>query len=199
MCGIAAIFAYGSAASPVDADELLAMREQMFARGPDGGGHWISDDGRVGLANRRLSIIDVSPAGAQPMFNAERSLAITFNGEIYNYAELRDRLIRDGRVFRSHSDTELLLELYAARGEAMLDELRGMFAFAIWDRNKEGLFLARDPFGIKPVYYSDKRNTLRVASQVKPLRDCGKIDLVPGPAGHVGYFLWGHVPDPYAL
>src|SRR5919198_447505 len=87
-------------------DELLAMREQMFARGPDGGGQWIAEDGRVGLANRRLSIIDVSPAGAQPMFNADRSLAITFNGEIYNYAELRQKLIREGRRFQSHCDTE---------------------------------------------------------------------------------------------
>ena len=81
----------------------------------------------------------------------------------------------------------------------MLNELRGMYAFAIWDRNKEGLFLARDPFGIKPLYYSDNGHTFRVASQVKPLRDCGKIDLAPDPAGHVGYFLWGHVPDPYTL
>ncbi|HEY6111380.1 MAG TPA: asparagine synthase (glutamine-hydrolyzing) [Chthoniobacterales bacterium] len=199
MCGIAAIFAYGSAASPVDADELLAMREQMFARGPDGGGQWISDDGRVGLANRRLSIIDISPAGAQPMFNADRSLAITFNGEIYNYAELREKLIREGRSFQSHSDTEVVLELYGARGEAMLNELRGMYAFAIWDRDKRGLFLARDPFGVKPLYYSDDGHTLRLASQVKALRAGGKIDNAPEPAGHVGFFLWGHVPDPYTF
>src|ERR1043166_4420217 len=199
MCGIAAIFAYGSAASPVDADELLAMREQMFARGPDGGGQWISDDGRVGLANRRLSIIDISPAGAQPMFNADRSLAITFNGEIYNYAELREKLIREGRSFQSHSDTEVVLELYGARGEAMLNELRGMYAFAIWDRDKRGLFLARDPFGIKPLYSSDDGRTVRLASQVKALRAGGKIDNAPEPAGHVGFFLWGHVPDPYTF
>ena len=199
MCGIAAIFAYESAARPVDADELLAIREQMFARGPDGGGQWISDDGRVGLANRRLSIIDISPAGAQPMFNADRSLAITFNGEIYNYAELRKKLIREGRRFQSHCDTEVVLELYATRGETMLNELRGMYAFAIWDRNKGGLFLARDPFGIKPLYYSDNGHTVRLASQVKALRAGGKIDNAPEPAGHVGFFLWGHVPDPYTF
>ena len=105
----------------------------------------------------------------------------------------------NGYQFRSHCDTEVLLALYETRGEAMLNELRGMYAFAIWDRNKEGLFLARDPFGIKPLYYSDNGHTFRVASQVKPLRDCGKIDLAPDPAGHVGYFLWGHVPDPYTL
>src|SRR2546421_1217125 len=199
MCGIAAIFAYGKAAPTIDGDELLAMREQMFARGPDGGGQWISDDRRVGLANRRLSIIDISPAGAQPMFNADRSLAITFNGEIYNYAELREKLIREGRRFQSHCDTEVVLELYATRGEAMLNELRGMYAFAIWDRDKRGLFLARDPFGIKPLYYSDDGHTLRLASQVKALRAGGKVDNAPEPAGHVGFFLWGHVPHPYTF
>src|SRR5437867_2090585 len=199
MCGISAILAYGSAAPPVDADELFAMREQMFARGPDGGGQWISDDGRVGLANRRLSIIDVSPAGAQPMFNAERSLAITFNGEIYNYAELRSELSAKGYQFTSTSDTEVLLALYATRGEAMLNELRGMYAFAIWDHAKQGLFIARDPFGIKPLYYCDDGHTIRLASQIKALRAGGKIDNAPEPAGHVGFFLWGHVPDPYTF
>src|SRR6185437_458582 len=125
--------------------------------------------------------------------------AIIFNGEIYNYRELRSRLSANGYQFRSHCDTEVLLALYQTRGEAMLNELRGMYAFAIWDRNKEGLFLARDPLGIKPLCYSDNGHTFRVASQVKPLRDCGKIDLAPDPAGHVGYFLWGHLPDPYTL
>jgi asparagine synthase (glutamine-hydrolysing) len=199
MCGIAAIFAYGQAAPPVDADELLAMREHMFARGPDGGGQWISEDGRVGLANRRLSIIDISVAGAQPMFNADRSLAITFNGEIYNYAELRSELLANGYQFESNSDTEVVLALYSRRGEALLSQLRGMYAFAIWDFSKGGLFLARDAFGIKPLYYSDNGHTVRLASQVKALRAGGKIDNAPEPAGHVGFFLWGHVPDPYTL
>jgi asparagine synthase (glutamine-hydrolysing) len=199
MCGIAAIFAYGESAPPVDRAEVVRMREQMFVRGPDGEGEWFSEDGRIGLGHRRLTIIDLSPAGAQPMWNTDRSLAIIFNGEIYNYRELRSQLSANGYQFRSNCDTEVLLALYETRGEAMLNELRGMYAFAIWDRNKEGLFLARDPFGIKPLYYSDNGHTFRVASQVKPLRDCGKIDLAPDPAGHVGYFLWGHVPDPYTL
>ena len=199
MCGIAATFAYGAGAPPVDRAEVIRMREQMFARGPDGEGEWFSEDGRIGLGHRRLTIIDLSPAGAQPMWNADHSLAIIFNGEIYNYRELRSQLLAKGYQFRSHCDTEVLIALYETRGEAMLDELRGMYAFAIWDRNKEGLFLARDPFGIKPLYYSDNGHTFRVASQVKPLRDGGKIDLAPDPAGHVGYFLWGHVPDPYTL
>src|SRR6185437_16018277 len=109
------------------------------------------------------------------------------------------QLSANGYQFRSHCDTEVLLALYETHGEAMLNELRGMYAFAIWDHNKEGLFLARDPFGIKPLYYSDNGQTFRLASQVKALRAGGKIDLAPDPAGHVGYFLWGHVPDPYTM
>ena len=196
MCGIAAIFAYGESAPPVDRAEVIRMREQMFARGPDGAGEWFSDDGRVGFGHRRLTIIDLSAAGAQPMWNADRSLAIIFNGEIYNYRELRSQLLASGSLqptarrangspsdspegfrgyqFRSHCDTEVLLALYETRGEAMLNELRGMYAFVIWDKRRQGLFLARDPFGIKPLYYSDNGHTFRVASQVKPLRDCGK-------------------------
>jgi asparagine synthase (glutamine-hydrolysing) len=199
MCGIAAVFAYGESAEPVDAEELVAMRERMLSRGPDGEGLWISDGRRVGLAHRRLSIIDLSPAGAQPMFNADRSLAIVFNGEIYNYRELRSRLITDGYRFQSECDTEVLLALYATRGDAMMNELRGMYAFAIWDQRKNGIFATRDPFGIKPLYYSDNGNTVRLASQVKALRAGGKIDLAPDPAGNVGFFLWGHVPDPYTM
>jgi asparagine synthase (glutamine-hydrolysing) len=200
MCGIAGVFAYAELAPPVDRNQVRAMRERMYSRGPDGDGEWFSDDGRVGFGHRRLSIIDISPAGAQPMFNADRSLAIIFNGEIYNYAELRSELSGNGYLFRSHCDTEVLLALYATRGsERMLDEVRGMYAFAIWDKDKQGLFLARDPFGIKPLYYSDNGHTFRVASQVKALRAGGKIDLAPEPAGHVGYFLWGHVPDPYTI
>jgi len=103
-----------------------------------------------------------------------------------------------GYQFQSHCDTEVVLALYATRGgEAMMNELRGMYAFAIWDRRNQGIFLARDPFGIKPLYYADNGHTFRLASQVKALRAGGKIDLAPDPAGHVGYFLWGHVPDPF--
>lgn len=199
MCGIAAIFAYGEAAPPVDREEVLRMREQMLARGPDGSGEWFSEDRRVGLGHRRLSIIDLSPAGANPMFNADRSLALIFNGEIYNYKELRSQLLAKGYPFQSHCDAEVVLALYATQGEGMMNQLRGMYAFAIWDQKKQGLLLARDPFGIKPLYYFDDGSTLRLASQVKALRAGGKIDLTPDPAGHVGFFLWGHVPEPYTL
>jgi asparagine synthase (glutamine-hydrolysing) len=200
MCGIAAVFAYSESAPPVDREEVLRVRDHMLSRGPDGEGLWFSDDRRVGLGHRRLSIIDLSPAGAQPMWNADRSVAIIFNGEIYNYRELRSQLVAAGYQFQSNCDTEVLLALYATRGgDAMMNELRGMYAFAIWDNTRRCLFLARDPFGIKPLYYADNGHTFRLASQVKALRAGGQIDLTPDPAGHVGFFLWGHVPDPYTM
>ena len=151
MCGIAGILAYGDLAPAVDRAELLRMRDRMTARGPDGAGDWYSPDGRLGLAHRRLSIIDLSARGAQPMTSADGRYVISFNGEIYNYRALRADLEARGRQFRSNTDTEVLLHLYAERGRAMLDELRGMFAFAIWDGQRRSLFLARDPFGVKPL------------------------------------------------
>jgi asparagine synthase (glutamine-hydrolysing) len=199
MCGIAAIFAHHNSAPQVDRDELISIRDQMASRGPDGVGEWISPDRRVALGHLRLSIIDLSPTGAQPMFSADGSLAIIFNGEIYNYRELRARLEQKGRRFVSQSDTEVLLMLYEELGEGMLNEVRGMFGLALWDSRRNGLFLARDPFGIKPLYYSDDGRTIRVASQVKGLLAGGQVDRTPEPAGHVGYFLWGHVPEPYTL
>jgi asparagine synthase (glutamine-hydrolysing) len=160
---------------------------------------WFSDDNRVGLAHRRLAILDLTETGSQPMATPDGSLTVTFNGEIYNYRELRADLENKGYRFRSMSDTEVLLYLYADRGAEMVQHLRGMYAFAIWDSRRQGLFLARDPFGIKPLYLADDGATLRVASQVKALLAGGKIDTSPDPAGHVGFFLWGHVPEPYTL
>jgi len=199
MCGIVAIFAYGSDARPIDRDELVAIRDYMTPRGPDGAGEWWSRDKRVALGHRRLSIIDLSPAGAQPMVSGDGSIAVTFNGEIYNHGELRSELEQKGYTFRSSSDTEVLLRLYEDCGEALLERLRGMYAFAIWDERKQGLFLARDPFGIKPLYMADDGKTLRLASQVKALLAGKRIETAPEPAGHVGFFLWGHVPEPYTL
>jgi len=199
MCGINAIFAYRPDAAPVDERELVAVRDSMAARGPDGAGTWLSEDGRIGFGHRRLAIIDPSPAGAQPMLLEEAGLAITFNGEIYNYRALRDELVASGATLRTQSDTEVILHLYRQHGPACVKQLRGMFALAIRDRARRGLFLARDPLGIKPLYVADDGRTLRVASQVKALIGAGTIDTAPDPAGHVGYFLWGHVPDPYTL
>ncbi|MEO7859758.1 MAG: asparagine synthase (glutamine-hydrolyzing) [Nitrospirales bacterium] len=199
MCGLAGIFQYRTEAPPVNQAELLCIRETMMSRGPDGAGLWLAPDRGIGLAHRRLAIIDLSEAGAQPMVDAQTGNRIVFNGEIYNYRELRAELSAIGVSFHSHSDTEVLLKLYALQGREMLGRLRGMFAFALWDEKKQGLLLARDPFGIKPLYIADNGKTLRFASQVKALLAGGNVDTVPEPAGHVGFFLWGHVPEPYTL
>jgi asparagine synthase (glutamine-hydrolysing) len=199
MCGIAAIFAYSADAPPVDRDELIAIRDSMPHRGPDGVGEWVSEDRGIGFGHRRLSIIDLSEAGAEPMWNPERTLCVTFNGEIYNYKALRADLQAKGRRFHSQSDTEVLLHLYAEKGANLVHDLRGMYAFAIWDVKERTLLLARDPFGIKPLYYADDGQTIRVASQVKALLASRKIDRTPEPAGHVAFFLWGSVPDPFTF
>jgi asparagine synthase (glutamine-hydrolysing) len=198
MCGIAGIFRYTRDGAPVDREELLRMREAMQTRGPDGAGLWLSADGSIGLAHRRLSIIDLSDAGAQPMTDTGGRLHIVFNGEIYNYRALRRDLENGGYHFRSTSDTEVLLALYRERGADMLSSLRGMYAFAIYDETDRSLFLARDPFGIKPLYYADDGRCFRWASQVRALQK-GCVDTEPDPAGHVGFFLWGSVPEPHTL
>lgn len=199
MCGIVTIFSYSHDAPSVDRNELITIRDRMISRGPDGCGEWISADKSIGLAHRRLSIIDLSSGGSQPMVSDDGKIVITFNGEIYNYKEIRKKLENRGYIFKSNSDTEVLLGLYNEYGSLMLKELRGMYAFAIWDIGSKTLFLARDPFGIKPLYYSDNGKTIRVASQVKALLSGGKVDTSSEPAGHVGYLLWGCVPDPFTL
>ena len=199
MCGIAGIYSYHYAANPIDMAELRRMREHVAARGPDGAGEWCSDDHRVGLSHRRLSIIDLSDDGAQPMVGASGNTVITYNGEIYNYKTLRRELEQQGCVLRSDSDTEVLLHLYAAKGPRMVDDLRGMFAFALWDGDKRRLLLARDPYGIKPLYYADDGWTLRFASQVKALIAGGGVSRSPEPAGWAGFLLLGSVPEPHTI
>ena len=197
MCGIAGIYAYHYAANPADPTELRNIRDHMAKRGPDGRGEWLSPDERVGLGHRRLAILDLSERGAQPMSSVDGRLVITFNGEIYNYRELRAGLEAKGYRFRTHTDTEVLLHLYAEKGEALVNDLRGMFAFGLWDAGKRALLLARDPYGIKPLYYADDGWTLRFASQVKALLAGGKISRDKEPAGWVGFCLFGSVPEPF--
>lgn len=197
MCGISVIYGYGSAAPRVDTRELQRIADSMALRGPDGQGLWCSDDGQIGMAHRRLAIIDLSDEAAQPMFTADRRFVIVFNGEIYNHHALRAELEREGVVFRTHSDTEVLLYLYARRGAAMLDALRGMFAFAIWDGVERRIFAARDPFGVKPFYYSAGGGVFRAASQVKALMAGGGVSQRMDPAGLVGFLLRGSVPEPF--
>ncbi len=172
----------------------------MAARGPDDSGLWLSSDERIGFGHRRLAIIDPSPAGAQPMRSAAHaSHIVSFNGEIYNYKELRSALEARGHAFRSNSDTEVLLHLYAEKGEAMVEDLRGMFAFALWDGDKRSLLLARDPNGIKPLYYADDGWTIRFASQVKALMAGGGCSGTPDAAGLAGFYMFGFVPEPFTM
>src|SRR5256886_15199266 len=163
MCGLVGVFAYHPVAPEISRDEVRVIRDYMSARGPDGIGEWFSSDGRVGLGHRRLSIIDLSEAGSQPMTNEDGTIQMVFNGEIYNYQALREKLIRQGHIFSSHSDSEVLVHLYEERGEEMVHELRGMFAFVLWDSNRRAMLLARDPYGIKPLYYADDGWSVRAA------------------------------------
>jgi len=199
MCGINGIFAYHGAANTPAREELVRTRDHMAARGPDGAGEWWSADRRLGFGHRRLAIIDLDPRADQPMTADDGALTVTFNGEIYNFPELRVELEAAGHVFRTTSDTEILLRLYAVEGAAMVERLRGMYAFGIWDERRRGLFVARDPYGIKPLYTCDDGWTFRFASQVKALIAGGKVSSDPEAAGLVGFHLYGSVPEPFTL
>jgi asparagine synthase (glutamine-hydrolysing) len=165
MCGICGLVSLDGSSSP-DPAALAAMNDAMVHRGPDSEGQVI--DGPAGLAMRRLAIIDL-PGGDQPIANEDGSVQVVLNGEIYNYEELRAGLASRGHSFSTHSDTEVLVHLYEERGDALLSELRGMFALAIWDSRRRRLLLARDPFGIKPLYWSAAGGTLGFASELRAL------------------------------
>jgi asparagine synthase (glutamine-hydrolysing) len=199
MCGVAGIFSYGASVGPVDAAELRTIRDHMWRRGPDGSGEWFSENGRVGFGHRRLAIIDLSEKANQPMVSSDGRFVITYNGEIYNYVALRKMLEQKGVRLRTHSDTEVLLQMYIAHGAGMLDELRGMFAFSIWDDRENIMFLARDALGIKPLYYSDHDQCVRFASQVKALETSRLVGTEVSPAGVAGFMLLGSVPEPFTI
>jgi asparagine synthase (glutamine-hydrolysing) len=166
MCGIIGV---ASSDSINDRDWLAAGRDAMIHRGPNDAGLWWSDDGRVGLAQRRLSIIDLSARGHQPMQDPSARLTLIFNGEIYNFIELRDQLIAKGYAFQSQSDTEVILNAYREWGTDCLSHLNGMFAIALYDSNADRLFLARDRAGEKPLFYSHNGGSLRFSSELKGL------------------------------
>lgn len=165
MCGITGILKFDPRAN-VEERRLLAMRKSLLHRGPDDAGLMVS--GPIGLAHRRLSIIDLA-GGHQPMSNPAGDIWITYNGEIYNFRELRESLERQGCTFRTDSDTEVMLRSYEVYGESFVDQLCGMFAFAIWDGPRQRLFLARDRLGIKPLYYSINDTELLFGSEIKAL------------------------------
>lgn len=165
MCGIAGVINRNGA--PVSSVILRRMTDAIAHRGPDGEGFYT--DGAVGLGHRRLAIIDLSPAGHQPMLTPDGQYALSYNGEIYNFQELRLELEALGHQFRSRTDSEVLLHGYVEWGGQVLDRLNGMFAFAVWDRARQEMFLARDRYGIKPLYYAVRGTTLLFGSEIKAL------------------------------
>ncbi len=199
MCGISGIFRRTPLASAPDRNELARIHAALAPRGPDGEGLWSSPDGRLLLAHRRLSILDLSPAGAQPMSSADGRFILVFNGEIYNFRELAAELANQGVRLHSRSDTEVLLELWRREGPRALAKLRGMFALAIWDDLACELVLARDAYGIKPLFYSLDGGQLRFASQAKALEAGGGLSLEVDPAAVAGLLSWGAVPEPLSL
>ncbi|MBI1203305.1 MAG: asparagine synthase (glutamine-hydrolyzing) [Rhodopseudomonas sp.] len=198
MCGIAGVFGFGRSAGPDDAAVVARLNALQSRRGPDGEGLWTDEGGRVVLGHRRLAIVDIGAAGAQPMADASGRWLISFNGEIYNYRELRRDLEAQGCRFLTHSDTEVLINVVAHWGEAGLRRLRGMFAFALYDRHERELWLARDPYGIKPLYVASRDGVLWFASQARALAEAAPVDTGRSAAGLVGFYLWGHVPEPFA-
>jgi asparagine synthase (glutamine-hydrolysing) len=169
MCGIVGVYNYGNRGVPLDGGTIERMRDSMTHRGPDDAGLFLSADGRLGLGHRRLSILDLSPLGRQPMATPDGRYWIVFNGEIYNFRELRAELEPKGWEFRSQSDTEVLLALYAEHGPSMLHKLRGMFALAIWDARTRRLWLARDRIGIKPLYFTSQGGRFIFGSEIKAI------------------------------
>ncbi|KKJ77018.1 asparagine synthase [Kiloniella litopenaei] len=165
MCGLAGVL--NSNSEPASVIRLQAMTNAIAHRGPDGEGHFI--DGPLGLGHRRLAIIDLSPAGHQPMETSDGRYVIAYNGEVYNFQELRQELEAQGRQFHSRTDSEVVLNAYAEWGAKALNKLNGMFAFAIWDRKERQLFLARDRYGIKPLYYTLTNGLFAFASEIKAL------------------------------
>jgi len=164
MCGICGAFSFSGA--PVDRELIDNMARIMHHRGPDGCGSFVS--GRIGLGHRRLSIIDLS-GGAQPISNEDETIQVIFNGEIYNFIELRRELLKKGHIFKTDSDTEVIVHGYEEWGKDCVQHFNGIFAFALWDENHRQLFLARDHLGVKPLYYVQLGDLFLFASEIKSL------------------------------
>ncbi len=198
MCGIAG--AIGTTSEPRRVARALAQMEgDLRHRGPDDSGVFQSEDGLAGLVNTRLAILDLSHAGHQPMSSRDGRYRIVFNGEIYNFKALRGELEAKGEQFESHSDTEVVLRMFQRDGPEFVRELAGMFAVAIWDAAEQSCFLARDPLGVKPLYYTDRNGALIFASEVNALIRSGLVPLSLSPEAVSGYLLFGAVQEPLTL
>jgi asparagine synthase (glutamine-hydrolysing) len=200
MCGIFAWILRGLRRQ--NREVLVRVTNLMSHRGPDGAGYWLGDsaDGlyQIGLGHRRLSIIDLE-GGAQPMWSADRTIAVTFNGEIYNYIELREELIGLGHLFRTSSDTEVLIEAYRAWGLSAIARFRGMFAFSLWDGNQQRMVIARDPFGKKPLFLAEVAGAWVISSEIEPIIAFPGIDRSLDYEALQDYFLDRYVPGPSTL
>jgi len=192
VCGIAGVVS----ARPLDENLPRAMLSRLRHRGPDDEGIFLSPDRTLGLVHTRLSILDLSSAGHQPMSNEDQTLWITYNGEVYNFQELRRELEAQGHSFRSRTDTEVLLRLYEKEGEEMVQRLTGMFAFCIYDRRRNRLFLARDRLGIKPLYYAEHAGNFLFASEIKALLAAGLLPVEVDWQAVWDYFTFSFVPHP---
>jgi asparagine synthase (glutamine-hydrolysing) len=198
MCGIAGILTHSAAHENLDS-LIQRMQQALHHRGPDDRGIFMAPDRQAAIAHTRLSILDLSSAGHQPMSAADGRYWITFNGEIYNFQELRRKLIAQGEKFHSQTDTEVILKLYRQYGADCVNHLRGMFAFAIWDNHEKACFLARDPLGIKPLYYWQSGSTLVFASELKSILATELPSIDMSQEGLYGYLTSGSVPEPYTL
>lgn len=196
MCGIAGIFDTQER-RPINAEQLAQMNQTLFHRGPDDGGLHLEPG--VGLAHRRLSIIDLS-GGHQPLFNEDESVVVVFNGEIYNFQELILELRAAGHQFKTHCDTEVIVHAWEEWSERCVDRFRGMFAFALWDRNRETLFLARDRLGVKPLHYAlTADGRLLFGSEIKALLVDPTLAREIDPLAVEEYFAYGYIPDPRSI
>lgn len=198
MCGLAGIIKLNTNYGNLEA-KIEKMQTALKHRGPDDAGIYISTDKQAALAHTRLSILDLSSAGHQPMSTSDGRYSITFNGEIYNFQELRENLISQGEKFHSQTDTEVILKLYQRIGSDCVQHLRGMFAFAIWDDLEKTCFLARDHLGIKPLYYYQLGTTLVFASELRAVLASGLPAINMSAEGLYGYLTTGSVPEPYTL
>ena len=199
MCGICGVFD-PQARSLIDEQHLLAMRDTMFHRGPDDAGHYLDPDRGIYLGHRRLSIIDLSASGRQPMTNEDGELLIVFNGEIYNYLKLRPELENKGHQFKSDTDTEVLIHLYEEKGVDFLKEVQGMFALAIWDASLGRVILARDRLGIKPLYFYFLNGILTFGSEIKSLLEAGGfVDRSLNNDAIRAYFKYHYIPYPLTI
>ena len=197
MCGI-----LGTIGVDLSEEQALAALRTLRHRGPDGEGHWRQADPAVFLGHRRLAIVDLSDDGRQPMTNEDGTVVLTLNGEIYNHEELRKGLLARGHTFRGRCDAEVVLHLYEEKGMALLDDLRGMFAFAIWDATRRVAFLARDRIGIKPLVWYDDGDRLAFASELKGIRAlaaAGGLELEPDPTAYYDYLTYEYVPAPKTI